>query len=496
MIANSRLTSINRPTPPAVVFLIGAFLLSLGWAPSTAGAETFATATPIKPLPGANDTRREIGAAKTEITPLRPILLSGYAARTHQLQLNVRHRLWAHALAVSEENGEPAILLTVDNVGVPASVRAAVTKELAAKHSVSAERITITSTHTHGGPMLPGVLENLLTRKMTPVERAAVDDYGQFLTERLIELASQALESCRVGYLYWGSGEVGFAINRRNETVTDHDMPMLVAVDPEGHPFAIIANYACHCVSASNGMLITSDWAGCAVAEMERQLPNVVSMVTIGCGGDQNPADKGGVEASERQGRLLADEVLRVLQTELQPINGPLTIAFQEIALPFAQPPTETEWKERAQQNGINGYHASRQLQSLQQGTPLPESLAYPIQTWRFGNDLSMVFLGGEVVIDYALLLKSDFGKRTWVTAYANDVACYIPSERVLRLGGYEGNTSMLWYNQPNRFVPGLEKAILGEVTRQLKDKPKSVTENARPSDVSSRLPQEPIETR
>lgn len=424
--------------------------------------------------PGKDDRLRQIGAARIKITPERPILMSGYAARTHQLQLNVRHRLWAHALAVSDDRGEPAILLTVDNVGVPASVRAAVAQGLAAKHAVLAERITIASTHTHGGPMLPGVLENLLTRKMTEQERAAVDDYGRELTERLIEVASQALSARRAGYLYWGGGKVGFAINRRSESVTDHDMPLLVAVDTEGRPFALVANYACHCVSASNGMLITSDWAGCAVAELERRLPDVVSMVTIGCGADQNPADKGGVEASERQGKQLADEVLRVLKTNLQPINGPLQIAFQEIQLPFDQLPTEAEWKARAQEKGINGYHAARRLEQLRRGEKLPESLVYPVQTWRFGDDLTMVFLGDEVVVDYALLLKGEYGQRIWVTAYANDVACYIPSERVLRIGGYEGSSSMLWYDQPNRFAPGLEKAILSEVDRQLTGAPQA----------------------
>ena len=51
-----------------------------------------------------------------------------------------------------------------------------------------------------------------------------------------------------------------------------------------------------------------------------------------------------------------------------------------------------------------------------------------------------MVFLPGEVVVDYVLRLKKEFDPgRLWVTAYANDLPCYIPSERILREGGYEG---------------------------------------------------------
>jgi len=43
-------------------------------------------------------------------------------------------------------------------------------------------------------------------------------------------------------------------------------------------------------------------------------------------------------------------------------------------------------------------------------------------------------------------------------------VPCYIPSERVLREGGYEGASAMLYYDRPTRFAPGLEDRIVGAV--------------------------------
>ena len=49
------------------------------------------------------------------------------------------------------------------------------------------------------------------------------------------------------------------------------------------------------------------------------------------------------------------------------------------------------------------------------------------------------------MVVDYALLVKSDLSKskaetpQIWVAGYANDVMAYIPSRRVLIEGGYEG---------------------------------------------------------
>src|SRR5262249_58837319 len=80
-----------------------------------------------------------------------------------------------------------------------------------------------------------------------------------------------------------------------------------------------------------------------------------------------------------------------------------------------------------------------------------------------------MVFLPGEVVVDYSLRLKRELdGLRLWINAYANDAPCYIPSERVLKEGGYEGGGAMVYYDLPGPFRPGLEKKIIDAVHDQL----------------------------
>jgi hypothetical protein len=45
------------------------------------------------------------------------------------------------------------------------------------------------------------------------------------------------------------------------------------------------------------------------------------------------------------------------------------------------------------------------------------------MQVWKFGNDLTLVALGGEVVVDYARRLKRELGSdKLWLAGYANDV--------------------------------------------------------------------------
>jgi hypothetical protein len=76
-----------------------------------------------------------------------------------------------------------------------------------------------------------------------------------------------------------------------------------------------------------------------------------------------------------------------------------------------------------------------------------------------------MVFLPGEVVVDYSLRLKKEFDtSRLWVNAYANDVPCYIPSKRIWREGGYEGGFAMIYFDRPTRLVEGTEDQIVSTI--------------------------------
>ena len=83
-----------------------------------------------------------------------------------------------------------------------------------------------------------------------------------------------------------------------------------------------------------------------------------------------------------------------------------------------------------------------------------------------------MVFLPGEVVVDYSIRLKEMFdAERLWINAYANDLPCYIASRRLYDEGGYEVDRSMYYYGKPTRLTKDTEELVLDEVTRQLPHK-------------------------
>ena len=74
--------------------------------------------------------------------------------------------------------------------------------------------------------------------------------------------------------------------------------------------------------------------------------------------------------------------------------------------------------------------------------------------------------LGGEPVIQYAIELKKLFGPEIFVMGYANDDMAYIPSETILKEGGYEGESSMMVYGMPSKWNSDIQVKILEEMKK------------------------------
>ena len=78
-------------------------------------------------------------------------------------------------------------------------------------------------------------------------------------------------------------------------------------------------------------------------------------------------------------------------------------------------------------------------------------------------RSLKLIALGGEVVADYSLRLKGQYGwDNTWVAGYSNDVFGYTPSARILREGDYEATNS----GYLSSFSPAIEELIIEKVAK------------------------------
>jgi hypothetical protein len=418
----------------------------------------------------------QAGAAVRVITPTEPLWMAGYANRTKPAEGKLQD-LYVKALALRDPTGGKLVLLTSDLISLPRYLSQAVAEEVRKRTGLPRERLLLTSSHTHCGPLLNETLADM--HPLTPDQPKKIAAYTSRLRETLIDVIVAALNDLKPARLAIGSGTARFAVNRRQPTPkgiingynaagpVDHSVPVLRVETPDGKPRAIVFGYACHNTTLSFYQWC-GDYAGFAQAELEAKHPGAVAMFWIGCGADANPLPRGKVELCQKYGRELAQAVDDTLRGELTPVRGPCAARYTTIPLPFDKLPT----KEMLAADMLSKQHtrrnrAVRLMRILEKGGKLDEKYPdYPVQVWRLGDQLLWVALGGEVVVDYSRRLKKELagGPAVWITGYANNVMAYIPSERVLKEGGYEGDTSMAPYGLPSKWAPGIEGRIVTTV--------------------------------
>ena len=321
---------------------------------------------------------------------------------------------------------------------------------------------------------------------LEPEQRERVEKYFTELRDKIVGVIDAALADLQPAKLSYSHARCGFAMNRRLPSPTgfqnspypdgpvDHDVQVLRVETGDGKLKAIAFGYACH--NTTTALLqFNADYAGFAQTEIEKAHPGATALFVMGCGGDQNPYPRGQIDWAITHGKSLATAVEAALLPAATPIRGPLKVDLTEVDLPF-EPVKRDEINARlASKDGYEQRRAKALLAELNQSGTVRATYPYPVQVLQFGGDLTLVTMGGEVVIDYALRLKRDLGPGpVWVAGYSNDVMAYIPSERVLKEGGYEGGGAMRYSNLPNPWKTGVEDRIVSairELTNRLRQK-------------------------
>ncbi|MDA1236795.1 MAG: neutral/alkaline non-lysosomal ceramidase N-terminal domain-containing protein [Acidobacteria bacterium] len=421
-----------------------------------------------------------VGAAKADVTPREPVVLAGYGGRTGNYE-GIDTKLWARAMVIGKD--APVAVVVIDNCGVPAKIKTRLAERLA-KHGVAPERLVVAATHTHNAPNLLGYARILWAGRTTPEQDRRTAEYTSFAIEQMEAAVVAALENRQPMRLEWAQGRATFGGNRRvlrdgkwvgfgfqRNGPVDHSLPVLAARDAEGVVRAVWANYACHCTTVGSRNHVGGDWAGFANESMEKAYPNAVSLMTIGCGADVGPQPSGNLPLAGQHGRSVADEVRRLLSGETTKLAAQPTVASKQIKLPLAPIKPRAHWEDQLRGGGFTHQLARTMLSKLDADGAIPAEVDYPLSAWKFGDDLAMVFLAGEVVVDYSVRLNRELDwSRLWISAWANDMPGYIPSRRVLAEGGYEAEFSQIYYEQPGRYDPAIEDILVSAVRDLLGD--------------------------
>jgi len=435
------------------------------------------------PAARAADAEWKVGLAQVKITPERPVFLAGYASRNKPFT-KVEADIYAKALALEDNQGRRAVLVTSDLVGFPAAVAEPICQRLRDKAGLKREQILLNSSHTHTGPilLLHAPAKDTDSDRLTAGELERNVEYTRQLQDKIVEVVQQATSRMEPAKLSWGAGVCPFVMNRREFTangvilgvnprgLADRTAPILRIDAPDGRLRGVLFGAAVHGTTLGGDIYeLCGDYAGFAQKYIEEKHPSVQAMFVLGCAGDANPYPRGSMDLARAHGETLGKEVCRVLESKLRPVRGPLHVAFDKPALPLHAPPSREELKIQARKRDIQGWVAQKMLATLDRGDKLPTHYDCPIAVWQFGDDLTLVGLSGEVVVDYVRFLEKVLGpNKLWLTAYCNDVFGYLPSARVLREGGYE--TRGLYSGGIGLFDPKAED-VLVEKVRELAKK-------------------------
>lgn len=436
-----------------------------------------------------------VGTAALKITPPLGAPMAGYYY--NRGAEGVHDELYAKAL-VFEQDGARAALVACDLISMPGPIARRARKLIEQAAGIPPERVMISSTHAHTGPVLvAGGSRYNLEGRMAELAR----EYAEALPARIAEAVKMAggnlraatgsaavgreetLTFCR--RFHMKDGKVAWNPGKRNPNILrpagpiDPSVPVIYFETPQGEPVATYVNYALH-LDTVGGLHYSADYPY-TLATLLGKLkgPGMLTMFTIGCAGNLNHIDvksaepqKGHGEAA-RIGTVLAGEVLRA-SARLRPVTaGPLRGRSRMVNLPLpAVTAEDVQWAARitpkfGARDAAPFMDLVRAFKIADVDARKGRPLEAEVQVISLGRDVAWVALPGEIFTELGMAIKkaSPF-PYTVVVELANDSLGYIPNRESYPEGAYEVESARCAAGSGEMLVEAA-LALLGELHGQ-----------------------------
>ncbi len=410
------------------------------------------------PSPAGNAAGLKAGAAKIDITPDKPVNMSGYAGRKG-LSTGVHDPLSARAVAF-EVGGKRLVLISTDIIGFYEEVGGVMRQAIQSECNLQPSELFLCGIHTHSAP--------------TPTlnrERAHANnvEYTEGLKPKLVEVARKALAnmepvklgvgvgSCPVGgnrreLRITNNGESSIVLGRNPYGTTDKEVLVVKVAKADGAPLAVMFDYATHGTSLGTGNLtISGDVPGLAEQFVEKILgADVIAPIFVGASGNIDPwfrvlpkfnEEPGWIPEPVLLGTFLGEEVVTVYRGIRQTSSADkIATNFVTLQLPL-KPPAAGSTEKKSEGPGTRPFN---------------------ISVARMG-DIAFVGLGAEVCTEIGMAIKAGSPcERTFVITHCNGAASYLPTKEMYVQDGYEVNTSP--------FGPQAADIVIREAIRLLQD--------------------------
>ena len=371
------------------------------------------------------------GTAKVDITPQKPVRMSGYAGRKGLSQA-VHDPLSARAVAFAA-GGKRLVLVSADLIGFYSGTSDQFREVLLKKYELEPSELFLTGIHTHAGPTPTldeknGHPNNVEYTK--DLERKLVEIVGKALGEMEPARVGTAAGSCPIGsnrrqLVFDKPGNSSIRLGRNTYGVTDKEVLVMKVARPDGELVAAVFDYAIHatCLGSKN-YTISGDVLGLAEQFVEKIVgPDAIAPAFAGASGDINPwfkgltgfnTEPGWIPEPVLLGSILGEEVVHVLRgIDSGAASGEIRTAIATLELP-------------GKRKGELTIAADCPATSLN------------ISVARVG-DTCFVGLGGEILTEIGMAIKAGSPyEHTFVITHCNGTAGYLAPEHLYVEGGYE----------------------------------------------------------
>jgi len=411
------------------------------------------------------------------ITPPVGTGLCGY--RRKPTSMGITDDLYLQVLLLEDDDGRRLLLACADLIGFESDFVVQLKRWIGRQDGrLAPEHINFNASHTHGAPA---------TARLTTVDgQCYPNDYTRFLRGRIREAVTEVLRTpLQAGTVHAGMGRCRLGVNRRlpervrkhgawtTEVVmkpnydgsTDSALGVLRIRGKAGE--VLIVNYACHPTATGSTYMITGDYPGfatrslCAVADQKREV-----MFLQGAGGDirvPSVTDDGRsfTPAAPHEvaqfGQILADSVERTLQRKLTRLRLAFSVSSGSVLYPY----------DKARRAGSIAFRQFPKIRDWRLAHDHKDGVTLTWTVWKLSKECCFIAMPGEIchMIGKKAKRKSGAGFPFFL-GYTNGCPGYIPTDKIIEEGGYEGFRSIGVYGHVHPFRKGADKLLLASLGR------------------------------
>jgi hypothetical protein len=433
----------------------------------------------------------QAGWAEVDITPPLGIALGGRGGNYTKAG-KILDPLYAQVLFLKDAKGAGFALVTFDLIGLPHDLSDKIRLDLVHELGVNWNLTLLNCSHTHSGP-------NMTRDLMAGVEPTPPieTEYFKALREKIISAARNAKRNLDESKIEIFDGKTQIAINRRGKNkqgnraiIPDPSGPIddnlwVMKITPEnGNPPAVIFSCACHpvIVYGFENAAISADFPGLTRKNLRQELGEKAHLQFVqGFAGNVRPRacaylenltfTQGGPAALQKTGADLAHDVLAALKNKAEMLHLDLAAASDRPFLPRDNPPSRQSYEKMlAEAKNENSRRVAEYwLERYNSGEGFARGDAWPAGLIRLAENQWIVYLAGEPVVEWRAKFTQWLpGKKFVPFGYAQESITYLPTEKLLREGGYEVvECNRARASSPAPFAPGIEKSVEESFRRQ-----------------------------